>query len=152
MFLRLALTQGPRSAVARFLSVLVLGLCVIAVLTACSTSESTPTDDQSSAKQLSPSDFAQALKSDSTFVLNVHTPDEGSLSGTDAAIPFDEIRERASELPPDRNTKLAVYCRSGRMSRIAVSTLAKLGYTDLVELHGGMDAWKKSGRRLMPPT
>ena len=46
---------------------------------------------------------------------------------------------------------MAVYCKSGRMSADAVSTLRQLGYTDVVELRGGMDAWAAGGRELLPP-
>ena len=36
------------------------------------------------------------------------------------------------------------------MSAIAVATLHALGYTDIVELSGGYDAWLQSGRTLQP--
>lgn len=98
---------------------------------------------------LPPGDFAAALAD--AFVVNVHVPDEGSIAGTDAAIPYDEVRDRSAELPQDRDAPLAVYCKSGRMSAEAVSTLRDLGYTDVVELRGGMDAWVADGRQLLPP-
>lgn len=97
-----------------------------------------------------PTAFAQAVAQPGTVTLNVHTPDAGSIVGTDLAIPFDQLEARAAELPP-RSTPLAVYCRSGRMSVIAVKTLARLGYKDVVELGGGMEAWRAGGRRLLPP-
>lgn len=78
----------------------------------------------------------------------MHTPDEGSIPGTDLAIPFDTLEERKGELPPV-STRLAVYCRSGRMSAEAVETLKRLGYQDVVELRGGMIAWADSGRQLL---
>ena len=37
------------------------------------------------------------------------------------------------------------------MSAVAVGTLRDLGYTDVVELRGGMDAWVADGRELLPP-
>lgn len=95
-----------------------------------------------------PAEFAAAVAS--AFVVNVHVPDEGSIAGTDAAIPFDEVRSRSAELPQDRDAPLAVYCKSGRMSAEAVATLEDLGYTDVVELRGGMDAWVAEGRELLP--
>ena len=85
------------------------------------------------------------------MTINVHVPDEGSIPGTDLAIPFDEIATSA-ELPADLDTPLAVYCRSGNMSADAVDDLEELGYTDIVELDGGFNAWKASGRELEPPS
>lgn len=97
---------------------------------------------------LPPTDFAAALSG--AFVVNVHVPDEGSIAGTDATIPYDEVRNRSAELPRDRDAPLAVYCKSGRMSAEAVVTLRDLGYTQVVELRGGMDAWVAGGRKLLP--
>lgn len=84
------------------------------------------------------------------MTINVHVPDAGSIARTDLSIPFDRILQSTAKLPP-RSTRLAVYCRSGRMSAIAVRTLHGLGYARVVELRGGMDAWRASGRRLLPP-
>lgn len=97
------------------------------------------------ARQQDPQQFATTLQDKQAFVLNVHTPFEGAIAGTEAFIPFDRISARAGELPTDKSTVIAVYCRSGRMSAIAAVTLRKLGYRRLVELHGGMIAWRKAG-------
>lgn len=98
-------------------------------------------------EKVEPADFALLAKRTSTFVLNVHTPDEGSIPGTDAAIPYNELQGRAGELP-DRSTVIAVYCRTGRMSTEAVPALRELGFTRVIELSGGMDAWQADGRQL----
>ncbi|MGK2949645.1 MAG: rhodanese-like domain-containing protein [Acidimicrobiales bacterium] len=79
--------------------------------------------------------------------INVHTPNEGSIAGTDLTIPFDEI-STSNELPADRDTPLAVYCRSGNMSEGAVDDLENMGYTSIVELDGGFNAWTEAGRPL----
>lgn len=105
----------------------------------------------SPARLLGPDEFAAAVEADDHFLLNVHTPDEGSIPATDAAVPFDVLEKRAAELPEDRGTSLAVYCRTGAMSAEAVTTLAGMGYQDVVELEGGMVAWERSGRPLLPP-
>lgn len=104
----------------------------------------------SAARQVGPAEFASIVDRGQAFVINVHVPDEGSIAGTDAAIPFDQIRARAAELPQDRAAPLAVYCRSGRMSAIAMDTLTALGYRDVVELRGGMIGWQAEGRALVP--
>ena len=98
---------------------------------------------------LAPDGFAAAVAEPARFVLNVHVPDEGAIGGTDAAIPFDRIGDRAAELPQDTGTPIAIYCKSGRMSALAGTVLRQLGYTDIVELRGGMDAWVADGRPLL---
>lgn len=72
------------------------------------------------------------------------------MEGTTAAIPFDQLAARADELPSDRSAPLAVYCRTGTMSETAVDALLRMGYVDVVELRGGMQAWTASGRTLVP--
>ena len=111
----------------------------------------TPSPSASAARQLGPEAFAAEIASGDRFVVNVHTPDEGGIDGTDADIPFDQLEERVSELPQEKAAAIAVYCMTGRMSEIAVDTLAGMGYVDLVELRGGMVAWEADGRTVISP-
>lgn len=100
--------------------------------------------------QLGPAAFAAAVAEPGRVTVNVHVPDEGRIAGTDLVLPYDQVRARTAELPADRTTPLAVYCRTGRMSAEAVAVLTELGYTDVVELAGGMQAWQSAGRPLQP--
>lgn len=93
--------------------------------------------------------FAKYVESsESILVVNVHVPYDGHLADTDAFIPFDTIAE-SEELPADRSTPIAVYCRSGAMSATATATLYGVGFTNVVDLDGGMNAWTESGRILI---
>lgn len=104
------------------------------------------------ATSVSPEAFEPLLDAAGVTVVNVHVPYEGELPSTDRFVPYDEIAE-AVELPDDRDAVLAVYCLTGRMSREAAGTLRELGYERVVELDGGMVAWRESGRPLLdlPP-
>jgi len=135
----------------RLLFALPLTAALLLTVTACGQGESTArsqTAGASPARLVGPDAFAEAMQDPERQVINVHTPDEGSIPGTDLAIPFDQLTARADQLPADRGTGLAVYCMSGNMSETAVDTLTDMGYLDLTELRGGMEAWDRSGRPL----
>ncbi len=93
--------------------------------------------------------LASELKTHDFTLLNVKTPYIGEISGTDLYIPYTQLAARASELPANKAAKIVVYCRSGAESAIASQTLLDLGYTNIENLDGGMNAWTASGRSLV---
>ena len=62
--------------------------------------------------QADPAAFADAISTGRTAI-NVHTPNQGSIAGTDLTIPFDQLDSRSAKLPQDRTTALAIYCMTG---------------------------------------
>lgn len=90
-----------------------------------------------------------ALEHKDFTMINVHIPYEGELAQTDAFIPYNELEAHMSELPADKNARIVLYCRSGRMSDEAAANLVKMGYTNLVEVDGGMHAWQAAGYELI---
>ncbi|NVN99634.1 MAG: rhodanese-like domain-containing protein [Geobacteraceae bacterium] len=64
---------------------------------------------------------------------------EGHLEGA-ILIPYDRIGEGIVKTAPDRNTKINLYCRSGRRSGIALDALKQLGYEDVTNLGSVNDA------------
>lgn len=131
----------------------VLTLIAAMALMACgatpSPSSTAPTGANASSRLLDPA----AFKSEAAgrYLINVHVPDEGNIAGTNARIPFDRVREQASQLPADKSAPIAVYCKSGRMSEIAAKELTALGYTNVIDLRGGMNAWERAGFALTYP-
>ncbi|MDP1689389.1 MAG: rhodanese-like domain-containing protein [bacterium] len=88
------------------------------------------------------------LKQKDFFFVNVHTPFEGEIKNTDAFIPYDKIADNLDKLPKDKNAKIVLYCRSGRMSEVAAKELSSLGYTNVYNLIGGMINWEKNGYKI----
>ena len=98
---------------------------------------------------IGPSELSAMLQAkDFTFV-NTHIPYEGEIADTDAFIPYNELDRYAAEFPSDKDAKIVLYCRSGRMSSIAAEALAGLGYSNLFNLDGGMIAWEETGLPLI---
>ena len=64
--------------------------------------------------------------------------DEGHIPGA-ILIPYTEIENKAEEIIPDKDKLILVYCRSGRRSKIAAESLAKIGYTNVKEFGGIID-------------
>ncbi len=126
-----------------------LALVTLGAAALVATETATPGSAVAPSTLLAPASFAKAVQTPGTVTINVHIPDAGSIRGTDLSIPFDRIGNAKARLPA-RSTRLAVYCRSGTMSAVAVVTLQKLGFTRIVELRGGMNAWKQTGRTLIP--
>ncbi|MEO6569904.1 MAG: rhodanese-like domain-containing protein, partial [Ilumatobacteraceae bacterium] len=55
----------------------------------------------------------------------------------------------SEDLPMDRTAPIALYCRSGNMSAQATEDLIEAGYTNVIVLDGGMNAWVASGNGLV---
>jgi rhodanese-related sulfurtransferase len=94
------------------------------------------------------SDELNAMLKNKDFVfVNVHIPFAGNIANTDLSIPYDQISipENLSQFPDEKNAKIVLYCRSGRMSKIAADELVSLGYTNIWNLTGGMVEWEQAG-------
>lgn len=85
---------------------------------------------------------------DDYTILNVHIPYAGEIEGTDANVPYNNIEALTTALP-DKNAPIILYCRSGNMSEQASRALLELGYIQVWDVPGGMNAWRESGRDLV---
>ena len=98
---------------------------------------------------ITPSELDAMLETKDFFFVNTHIPYEGEIADTDAFIPYNELDRYTAEFPSDKDAKIVLYCRSGRMSSIAAEALAGLGYNNLFNLDGGMIAWEEAGLPLI---
>lgn len=89
-------------------------------------------------------EFAKLAENEDSFLLDVHIPEQSHIPGTDAFIPYNEISQNLDQLPQDKDTEILVYCRSGSMSKEAALELQGLGYTNVVDLAGGINEYKES--------
>lgn len=97
---------------------------------------------------ISPADLLLKIGQPGFVLLDVRTPEEfaaGHIAGA-VNIPHDQLANRASQLPQDRNTEIAVYCRSGRRSTLALDWLGTQGYQRLRHVDGDFLGWQAAGR------
>jgi rhodanese-related sulfurtransferase len=80
-------------------------------------------------------------------VLDVRAPEEFAAGHVPGAIniPHDQVEQRLSELDKARDHDLAVYCRTGRRTGIALATLKANGFTHLLHLEGDLPGWQAAG-------
>lgn len=96
-------------------------------------------------KHIGPDELSAMLTMKDFKLIDVHIPEQEHIPGTDELIPFNTVTNSQSKLPQDKDAKIVLYCRSGSMSRRASEDLIKMGYTNVYNLAGGLNAWKQSG-------
>jgi rhodanese-related sulfurtransferase len=85
------------------------------------------------------------MQQEDIFLVDVHTPEQRHIKGTDLFIPYNEIEKYKDKLPKDKNAAIYLYCEGGPMGNAAARSLYDLGYRNLSNLEGGAKAWKKAG-------
>jgi rhodanese-related sulfurtransferase len=85
-------------------------------------------------------------QSDKTVLLDVRTTHEyahdGHIPGA-RLLPLASLVHRLNEIPRDR--EIVCVCRSGNRSQGACEMLMARGYENVLNLEGGMIAWRRAG-------
>ncbi len=119
---------------------------LIAVIIA-STLALTSCGGEAAAVDLNPADFQAKAQEAGVILLDVRTAGEFAAGHLEGAINIDvEGMTFEGEIASLDNTKTyAIYCQSGRRSRIAVETMNKAGFTKLFNLDEGIGSWQAAG-------
>ena len=65
---------------------------------------------------------------------------EGSIN-----LPFSDFFANMDQVPADKDARIVVLCASGHRGSMVLMALRLMGYTDVVNLAGGLNAWKGAG-------
>lgn len=94
-------------------------------------------------RQISQEEAKEMMDTEEVIILDVREQDEydsGHIPGA-VLLPVGTISEdTATEVIPEKDSTVLVYCRSGNRSKTASSALAELGYTNIFEF-GGINTW-----------
>ncbi len=96
-------------------------------------------------KVITAAELNKTMQNGDIFLVDVHTPEQRHIKGTDIFVPYNEIEKYQNRFPSDKNAPIYLYCKSGPMANAAAHALYELGYRNMTNLDGGMDAWRKSG-------
>lgn len=93
-------------------------------------------------KQLTPEQLKQRMAAgDDLLLVDVREAWEHeayNIGGT--LLPVSEFSSRFQEIPRDK--EVVLYCEKGIRSVIAIQRLESAGYSKLINLTGGMQAWR----------
>ena len=93
---------------------------------------------------------AAALKQPQIQIIDCRSEREwrsGHLKGS-TLMPLGSIGSRMNEL--DKEQPVIVVCRSGHRSSIAARQFTSAGFTDVKSMKGGINAWSRAGKPLIP--
>ena len=124
------------------------------LLSACSSAPKGLTADVfEMSNYLKTSTQIDTLLTDQTMVniLDVRTPAEFQTECLKGArnIDFEATDFEQNIAGLDKNADYLVYCRSGRRSALAVAKMRAIGINNIIELKGGINAWKSDGKKVV---
>ena len=81
--------------------------------------------------------------------LDVRKPEEWEKGVVEGAVLVSltklPTQDGMADLPADKTALIAVYCKSGHRSAMAIPLLHQLGYVNAVSMSGGYEAWVEAG-------
>ena len=99
------------------------------------------------ARSLTTAQATMLINRENALLLDIREPSEYVAGHPSEArnIPVGSLSERADELAQFKDSPVILICQSGVRSSAACSKLAKLGFTKLHSLDGGIAAWSEAG-------
>jgi len=98
---------------------------------------------------LAPDDFQKSVGDASVQLVDVRTPEEYAEQHLPGSVNIDfyaeDFVDKCTKLL-DKERPVAVYCRSGKRSAGAAAQLCKAGFTQVINLDGGITAWIEAAK------
>lgn len=103
------------------------------------------------AQEVDATTFEKGIREEKVQILDVRTPGEFSSGHLHHALQADYtnqpvFKERVAYI--DKQQPVYIYCLSGGRSAAAAEWMRKEGFRSVIELEGGINAWKKAGKPL----
>ena len=135
------------------IGILLVGIVVLGgegIYYAHTSQESLPTNTARMLESVNATVFDTRNAEQQRIIIDVRTPQEFSSGHLEGAHNIDfystEFTDTISTL--DTSAAYSVYCRSGNRSGQTLELMESLGFTDVIDLEGGILAWVQSGKSL----
>lgn len=92
--------------------------------------------------------LAEELTGTPPVIIDVRSKGEWDKDGYIAGsinVPFTDFFANLDPIPADKDARIVVLCASGHRGSIMMMALRMMGYTNVVNLAGGLNAWKGAG-------
>ena len=102
-------------------------------------------------KNLSAIEFKKAIDSGKYLLIDVRTPGEfsqGHISGAINIDVYDNSFSTKMMAATVKNKSIAIYCRSGRRSKAAISSIATKNL-QIIDLNYGIISWQQTGFKIV---
>jgi glyoxylase-like metal-dependent hydrolase (beta-lactamase superfamily II)/rhodanese-related sulfurtransferase len=120
---------------------------VVATQTEQTTLQGMLTEAKQNINEVTPEKAQEMLKNTSVCLIDVREESEFSEAYIDNAhlIPRGQLEFKIDALPELENKAFPIllYCRSGNRSALAAESLQSMGYSNVLSMTGGFEAWKQ---------
>ncbi len=103
---------------------------------------------QATSKVITVEEYEKAITNPDIQLIDVRTPSEFSSGHIAKAININVMdvafTNEISKL--DKQKPVYIYCRSGARSQRAAATLIQNGFTQIIDLQGGINNWNSAGK------
>jgi adenylyltransferase/sulfurtransferase len=106
-----------------------------------------PEEAEEPVPEIAPAEVAaRCARGEDFLLLDVREPHEIEIAALEGStrIPLGDLERRAGELADWKERGVVVHCKSGVRSAVAVRTLVRLGFRDVVNMAGGIDLWSQT--------
>ena len=142
------------SLVQQIISLLTLAILVVVAMVWMLGTPSSPDTVPLGVVGATPAQFQEYIQHDTSRVLlDIRTSEEFSAGHLAGAENIDYYQSTfAQQLDQlDRDTPIAIYCRSGSRSGHTLEIMEAMGFTNVVELQGGVLAWQEDFNETICP-
>lgn len=123
------------------LKIILVVIVFVMQFTGCSVASS------ETAALIAPTEAAQLARKKAAIIVDVRQSDEWRSGHIPDAkhIPLDQLKSRLGELEQYKDRPIIMQCQGGVRSAKAAQMLKQVGFSQVYDLKGGINAWNKAG-------